>query len=846
MKRLVVGILAHVDAGKTTLSEGLLYTVGAIRALGRVDHKNAFLDTDAVERARGITIFSKQAMLETSEVSITLLDTPGHVDFSAEMERSLSVLDYAILVVSGTEGVQSHTETLWKLLRHYDVPTFIFVNKMDITEKNREEMIKELSMHLDGRCIAFGEENEAFFEAVAMQNASLLDTFLENGRIPQGDIAAAIAAREVFPVYFGAALKNEGVGEFFEGICRYTREKEYPQEFGAKIFKISEDEKGQRLTHMKITGGSLPMKTVLEGKTWKSKVNELRIYSGTKCERLSEAPSGCICAIPGLLETFAGEGLGFERDEASLLSEPVLTYAVKLPEGADVLSALAIFRKLAEEETRMYVIWNELLSKIDIQVMGEVQLEVLKSILETRFGLSVEFTNGSIIYKETIQNQVEGVGHFEPLRHYAEVHVLLSPGARGSGIEITSDCSEDFLAKNWQRLILTHLAEKQHVGVLTGSPITDIQITLVSGKAHVKHTEGGDFRQATYRAVRQGLMQAESVLLEPWYSFALDVPAPSLGRALMDLERMGARVEAPEVGEARATVRGSAPVSRMREYHTEVLGYTHGKGKLSCAFSGYDVCPDAQPVIEAIGYEAEADIANTADSVFCSHGAGNLVPWYEVFDHMHVPTIAKQKEAAEMPIEPVKRQSMPADDDTLLAIYERTYGKVQRRTPNVLRTPQKEDKPYRAKEAPKGPEYLLVDGYNIIFAWEALSKIAGESLETAREMLIRRLCNYRAMRKNNVILVFDAYRVKGSVREVETVHGISVVYTKEAETADAYIEKTTKELVRHYRVRVATSDRLEQIIVFGHGTARVSATEFLAEVETAEKEMRDFIEKHNV
>ncbi len=845
MKRLVVGILAHVDAGKTTLSEGLLYTVGAIRSLGRVDHKNAFLDTDSLERARGITIFSKQAVLSTDAEEITLLDTPGHVDFSAEMERSLRVLDYAILVISGAEGVQSHTETLWKMLGHYNVPTFVFVNKMDIASSSEEAVMAEINERLSPAAVPFGKENEAFFENVAMQSAPLLETFLENGSIPDTAIAAAVAAREVFPVWFGSALKNEGVREFFEGVCSFTEEKVYPAEFGAKVFKIAEDEKGGRLTYMKITGGSLPVRTVLEGENWKSKVSELRIYSGAKFLRVQEAAAGSICAIPGLPGTFPGEGLGTEESDPALLSEPVLTYAVELREGTDVLSALAIFRKLAEEETRMYVLWNPLLQKIDIQVMGEVQLEVLKSILEMRFGLLVEFTNGSIIYKETIKNTVEGVGHFEPLRHYAEVHLLLEAGKRGSGLTFASDCSEDFLAKNWQRLILTHLAEKTHVGVLTGSPITDMKITLVSGRAHNKHTEGGDFREATYRAVRQGLMQAESELLEPWYAFVLEVPRDALGRALTELEMMGAELRAPEVGEEKSVVRGRAPVSKMREYHAKVLEYTRGRGRLSCTFAGYDTCPEAPRVIEEIGYRADADTANSADSVFCSHGAGYLVPWNEVFSHMHIESIAKQKEEEAKAAAPVRRPRAAADDETLLAIYERTYGKVQRRMPDVLRTPKKPEATYKGKERPMGPEYLLVDGYNIIFAWESLSEIAKENLEIARAHIIERLCNYQAMRKNNVIVVFDAYRVRGAVREVEKVHGISVVYTKEAETADAYIEKTTRELVKHYRVRVATSDRLEQIIVFGQGTERVSASEFLDEVLRAEEEMRAFINAYN-
>jgi len=844
MKRLVIGILAHVDAGKTTLSEGLLYTAGIIRSLGRVDHGNAFLDTNAIERQRGITIFSKQAMLETDAVSFTLLDTPGHVDFSAEMERSLRVLDYAILVVSGADGVQSHTETLWRMLRHYDVPTFIFVNKMDLPTEGEENLLQSLGQKLDGGCVAFGQEDDAFFENIAMQSNTLLDAYLSVGKLSVDSIADAIASRQIFPVYLGSALKNTGVRALFEGVCRYTQERKYSSAFGAKVFKISEDEKGQRLAYLKITGGTLPVKSTLEGKGWSRKINEIRIYSGDKYKNVQEAAAGSVCAIPGIEKTFPGEGLGTEREDEVLLSEPVLTYGVLLPEGTDVLAALSVFRKLEEEETQMHVLWNELLAKIDIQVMGEVQLEVIKEILETRFGLTVRFTSGSIIYKETIRNTVEGVGHFEPLRHYAEVHVLLEPGKKG-GVEIVSACPEDSLSKNWQRLILTHLAEKTHRGVLTGAPITDIKITLIAGRAHVKHTEGGDFRQATYRAVRQGLMQAESVLLEPWYSFMLEVPQESVGRALTDLERMGAQFSAPEVGEVSSVIRGKAPISRMREYHTTVLAYSRGKGRLACTFCGYDACKDAESVIAEIGYDPEADLANTPDSVFCSHGAGVLVKWDEVFEHMHIPTIAKQQEEAQIPVAAPQHRKMLEDDATLLAIYERTYGKIRQKDPGrTLHTPRPQ-KEYKAKSIPMGPTYLLVDGYNIIFAWEDLSKIAQESLETARSLLISRLCNYCAMRDFRIIVVFDAYRVPGAFREIEEVHGISVVYTKEAETADAYIEKTSKELVKNYRVRVATSDRLEQIIVFGQGIQRVSASEFLSEVRVAEGEMRTFIEENN-
>ncbi len=845
MKRLVIGILAHVDAGKTTLSEGLLYTVGAIRKKGRVDHGDAFLDTDAMERQRGITIFAKQAILETEDVSFTLLDTPGHVDFSAEMERSLRVLDYAILVISGADGVQSHTKTLWRMLAHYDIPTFIFINKMDLGGTNEERLMAELGAQLSGGCISFGEENEAFFENAAMQDSALLEAYLEKGTLSEDALSSAVAARQIFPCFFGSALKDKGVREFWNGLCRYTKEKIYPFAFGAKVFKIADDEKGKRLAYLKITGGSLAVKSEIRGKEWERKVNEIRLYSGVKFTAVQKAEAGSICAIPGLDKAYPGEGLGFEKEEEALLSEPVLTYSVVLPQGTDALTALAILRKLEEEETQLHVVWHELAGKIDVQVMGEVQLEVIREILRTRFGLSVTFANGSIIYKETIADTVEGVGHFEPLRHYAEVHLLLEPGERGSGLVFRSDCPEDSLAKNWQRLIMTHLAEKTHKGVLTGSALTDVKITLIAGKAHVKHTEGGDFRQATYRAVRQGLMQAESILLEPWYSFTLEVPPEMVGRALTDLERMSATFSPPEPGEVLSTICGRAPLSRIREYHTAVVSYTHGRGRLSCIFSGYDKCADAAAVIAEIGYDAPSDTANTADSVFCSHGAGSIVRWDEVFTHMHLPSLAQKKEEAQSPITAQRHAKILADDATLLEIYERTYGKIQRKTPHTLQTP-KVQSTYKGTPQPEGPVYLLVDGYNIIFAWEELCEIAKESLETARAVLINRLCNYQAMRKNNVILVFDAYRVKGNVREVEQVHGISVVYTKEAETADAYIEKTSKVLAKKYRVRVATSDRLEQIIVFGHGTTRISATEFLAEVTGAEKEMREFIQKHNV
>lgn len=846
MKRLVVGILAHVDSGKTTLSEGLLYCAGEIKRLGRVDHKDAFLDTDKIEKDRGITIFSKQAMIGLENAEITLLDTPGHVDFSAEAERVLRVLDYAILVISGSDGVQSHTRTLWNLLCHYDIPTFIFVNKMDLISAERSVIKEDLSRNLSGGCLDFGMCGEEFMENAAMLDEELLDEYMANGSICDESLKNAIAARKIFPCFFGSALKNDGVGEFLEGLERYTIEKKYGRDFGAKVFKISEDDRGQRLTYMKITGGSLKVKSLLNGKRWSAKANELRIYSGAKYKSVQEVFAGGVCAVTGLADAYPGEGLGCEPDSESLMLEPVFSYSVEPEQGDDIHNLLSVFRRLEKEETQMHVIWNEHLQKINIQVMGEVQLEVLKRILEERFDIRAEFEHGSIIYKETIEDSVEGVGHYEPLRHYAEVHLLLEPGKRGSGLTFSTKCSEDVLDKNWQRLVLTHLAEKTHTGVLTGSPITDMKITLVNGRAHIKHTEGGDFRQATYRALRQGLMQAKSVLLEPYYSFTLEVPMESVGRAMTDLQQLGAVFDTPDSREDTAMISGSAPISAIQGYHTEVTAYTHGRGRLHCVFMGYEPCARQSEVVKEIGYDCEADVENTPNSVFCSHGSGFTVKWDKVFEYMHVSGLNLNKNDY-IDAEPKKYKKMIADEEELLRIFEMTYGKVKRSVPRPLKPVHgAAKKPQRVKPVSEGPAYLLIDGYNIIFAWEELKKIAQESLEDARILLISRICNYQAVKKSNVILVFDAYKVKGGVREVEKVHGISVVYTKEAETADAYIEKTTKQLCKNHRVRVATSDNLEQIIIFGHGAVRVSAREFLSEVEQAEQEIRDFIEKNNI
>lgn len=844
MKRLVIGILAHVDSGKTTLSEGLLYFSGEIMRQGRVDHGDSFLDTNEIERDRGITIFSKQAVLHTNNSEFTLLDTPGHVDFASETERTLAALDYAILVISGSDGVQSHTETLWRLLRRYNIPTFIFVNKTDLPSFDKKSVCSDLKKRLSDACLDFKNQDSDFFESAAMADDSLLEEYTETDNISCASLISAIAAGKIFPCFFGSALKNDGIGEFLKALDFYTQNKSYPDSFGAKIFKIADDDKGRRLAYMKITGGSLKVKTVLSNGTWSEKANEVRIYSGTKYQSVQEAFAGSICAVTGLTKAAAGEGLGFEKNSLPLVCEPVFTYSVKITDGTDINEVLAVFRKLEQEETQLHIIWNEHLRKIDVQIMGEVQLEVLKRILAERFGISVEFEGGSIIYKETISDMAEGVGHYEPLRHYAEVHLLLESAPRGSGLTFSSRCSEDVLNKNWQRLILTHLKEKTHTGVLTGSPITDIKITLINGRAHQKHTEGGDFRQATYRAVRQGLMQANSILLEPYYDFSLEIPTESAGRAMTDLQQMGADFSAPLTDGEMSVITGSAPISAIREYHKEVISYTRGRGRLQCIFKGYEPCKNQEEIVSKIGYDCESDPDNSADSVFCAHGSGFIVKWDKVFDYMHIPAMKLHEEEITPHAAPRTSSAILAGDDELLRIFEQTYGKIQRKLPQKLKT-TKEKTSYKTKVSPVLPEYLLIDGYNIVFAWDELKKVAEKSLDDARILLINRICNYRAMRQNNVILVFDAYKVKGVQREIENIHGVSVVYTKEAETADAYIEKTSRELCKNYRVRVATSDNLEQMIIFGHGARRTSAGEFHTEVETAEQEMREFVKNNN-
>ena len=847
MKRLTIGILAHVDSGKTTLSEGLLYCTGMLRKLGRVDHGDAFLDTHALEKSRGITIFSKQARLLYGDCEFTLLDTPGHVDFSAEAERTLSVLDYALLVVSGSEGIQPHTETLFKLLCRYGVPTFVFINKMDISHLSRQELMGGLKRLGEG-FIDFSDDvpKDEFYDGLAMCSEDMMEQYLDTGTVPADTIRQSIRQRQVFPCFFGSALKLEGIKELLAGLEEYTTEPPRGDEFGARIFKISDDPQGARLTHMKITSGCLKVKDVLHGSGWAEKADQIRIYSGAKYQTVDQAPAGMVCAVTGLTSAHPGDGLGAEAGAPFPVLEPVLAYRAVLPEGVDAHKALSALRKLEDADPALHVAWNEGLQEIRVQLMGEVQLEIIQSLLKERFGIDIGFDQGGILYKETITSTVEGVGHYEPLRHYAEVHLLLQPLEAGGGLVFSTGCKEDELDKNWQRLILTHLKEKTHLGVLTGSPITDMSITLVAGKAHLKHTEGGDFRQATYRALRQGLMQAESRLLEPWYSFSLQVPQECVGRAMNDLQAMGASFAPPEQRQEDAVISGTAPVIKLQGYPAVLTGYTKGRGRLSCEGAKYLPCHNSDEVIAAIGYDPESDTDNPADSVFCSHGAGHTVKWNAVFDNMHIPAVLRAKR------EPEHEHAAPilskSDEEELIRIYERTYGPIRSNPIAAFRpSVSVQSQGFRLPEATETePEYLLVDGYNIIFAWDDLAAIAKEDMDLARSRLVNLMCNYRGLHRCEIILVFDAYRIKGNTGSVETVNNISVVYTKEAETADSYIERTTHELSKNYRVQVATSDRMEQLIIIGNGAMRISADAFRKEVDRTEAAMRELMaEKAN-
>ena len=848
MKRLTVGILAHVDAGKTTLTEGLMYLSGGIRKLGRVDHGDAFLDTDSLERERGITIFSKQAVLRRDGLELTLLDTPGHVDFSSEMERAVQVLDYAILLISGADGVQGHTETLWRLLERHRVPTFLFINKMDQPDTHRDRLLEQLRRRLSDGCADFGDR-DGLMEQAALCDEGLMERYLEGEEPTAADLAALIVERKLFPCFFGSALKLEGVEELLSGLETYSMEPDWAKEFAARVFKITRDERGDRMTWMKITGGSLKVRETLKGEDWEEKATQLRVYSGAKFTAVDEAPAGTVCAVTGLTRTRSGQGLGREEDWAGPELEPILNYQVIPPEGCDIHTLLTQLRILEEEDPQLRVEWNERLGEIHLRLMGEVQLEVLTRLMAQRFGVDVTFGTGSIVYLETIAAPVEGVGHFEPLRHYAEVHLLLEPLERGSGIKIDTACSEDVLDRNWQRLILTHLVEKQHLGVLTGSPITDMKLTLLTGRAHLKHTEGGDFRQATYRAIRQGLMCAKSVLLEPWYTFRLELPLDCVGRAMTDLQRMGADFEGPDSGGDTAVLTGVVPVSELGGYWTELAAYSQGRGRLSCRVEGYRPCHNAEAVQAAMGYDPECDVENPADSVFCSHGAGVNIKWNEVREHMHLdsgwrsPEEREKKAAAPQYRQPMSYESHAALEKELEAIFVRTYGAVKPRAfqSAVSRAAPVKSKPWKGLKQKTGDDYLLVDGYNIIHAWDGLRALAREDLDAARMKLIDRLRNYQGWKKNKVIVVFDAYKVKGNPGSVERAGEIYVVYTREAETADMYIEKTTYALSKEHRVRVATSDGLEQMIILGHGAVRVPAAELQYELEQTEAEIRRVI-----
>ena len=859
MRRITVGVLAHVDAGKTTLSEALLYRGGRLKKPGRVDHGDAFLDTDDLERRRGITIFAKQAVLPLPGAVLTLLDTPGHVDFAAEAERTLSVLDCAVLVISGTEGVQSHTATLWQLLRAHRVPAFVFVNKMDLPGADRAAVLAELNARLETGFVDFSLPAGELAEELAGLDETALEEYIDTGAVSERTTAGLIASRRMFPCFFGSALKLEGVDELLAGLERWAPVPVYPAEFGARVFKVSRDEQGVRLTHIKITGGSLKAKTMLEGRTaagepWRQKADALRLYSGAKYAPLAEAQAGTVCAVTGLEHTWPGEGLGGEENAAAPALEPVLACEVLAPECADAADLLAKLRLLEQEDPLLQVEWSEASKRAQVRLMGEVQQQVLASRMKTRFGLDVTFGPGAIVYKETIAAPVVGMGHFEPLRHYAEVHLLLEPGPRGSGLVLASAVSEDELDGSWQRLILSHLTERRHPGVLTGSPVTDLKITLTAGRAHLKHTEGGDFRQAAFRALRHGLMQAENVLLEPWYVFRLEVPAANLGRAMADVQRMSGRFEAPRTLGETALLTGEAPVSEMTGYAAQVAAYTRGGGRLSVTVKGYEPCHNAEQVIAASGYDPERDVDNPADSVFCSHGAGTVVPWREAAARMHLENRVRLGEdapaprPAAVPARPARPAAGgPEEDAELAAIFQRTYGPVQRRE-LLFRSPKEEKDAPPAGPWKKTPEYLLVDGYNVIFDWPDLKKLAARDLSAAREALVRILCNYQGYHQCTLIVVFDAYRVSGGEGGVQREGGVWVVYTREAETADAYIEKVTYELAKlekERRVRVVTSDGAEQLIILGHGTLRVSARMFRQEMDVTEREIEDIIAKHN-
>ncbi|MEA4900284.1 translation factor GTPase family protein [Desulfitobacterium sp.] len=851
MKNLVIGILAHVDAGKTTLSESILYLSGKIGKLGRVDNKDAYLDTFELEKARGITIFSKQAVFKMGETQITLLDTPGHVDFSAEMERTLQVLDYAILVISGADGVQGHTKTLWRLLDMYQIPVFLFVNKMDQKGTDKNTLMPDLKKQLDDGCIEFGQVKTVdFYDQLAMCDEIMMESFLETGKIETVQIQKAVLERKVFPCFFGSALKCEGVEQFMQGLVKYALIPSYPDEFGAKIFKIARDSQGNRLTYMKLTGGRLKVKDILKNRGWEEKVNQIRIYSGQKYVAVNEIGAGSVCAVTGLSQTRPGEGLGIEEASEGPVLEPVLSYQIILPEGCDPRVMLPKLRQIEEEEPELHIVWDEQSQEIQAQIMGEVQIEILQSLIQSRFGVDVAFDTGRILYKETIVNAVEGVGHFEPLRHYAEVHLLLTPGEPGSGLQFGAKCSEDTLSKNWQRLVLTHLEEKAHKGVLTGSAITDMNIILVSGRAHTKHTDGGDFREATYRAVRQGLKEAESILLEPYYAFELELPVKMVGRAMTDIEKMWGTCEISQTHDEMAVLVGSAPVVTMRNYQQEVVAYTKGLGRLFCSLKGYEPCHNTEEVIASIGYDSERDLENPTGSVFCAHGAGFLVPWDKVKDYMHVESCLQNKddlsgETAPKLIPYTEQRSISLDEiDQIMqkTFYANKGKKSAWKKRKTARESYYESVAYTIREKEVKEEYLLVDGYNIIHAWPELKALTADNMDGARMKLLDSLSNYQGIRKCRIIVVFDAYRVQRNFAEVTDYHNIHVVFTREAQTADQYIERFAHDNQKNYNITVATSDGLEQLIIRGAGCSLLSARELKIMIDGANERIKQEIQ----
>ena len=843
---IVLGILAHVDAGKTTLSEAMLYLSGKLKKLGRVDHRDSFLDNNSLERARGITIFSKQAVMPLGEMTVTLLDTPGHVDFSAEAERSLQVLDYAVLVISGTDGVQAHTETLWKLLERYNVPVFIFVTKMDLPGCDRQEIMDGLRTRLSERCVDFSAEGETLFESAAMCSEEAMDEYIETGSIGAERLRDMLRRREIFPCCFGSGLRTEGVAEFLNTLELYARPGDYSEDFSARVYKIARDAQGNRMTFMKVTGGALRVRSLMkyadrDGNAFEEKISQLRIYSGAKYDTAETVLPGQICAALGLTGTYPGQGLGAAGDFAEPLLEPVMSYRVILPPQSDPAVLLPKLMQLDQEDPQLHIVWNERTREISVQLMGRVQAEIFRSLVKERFDTDITLDTGRIMYRETIKDTVEGVGHFEPLRHYAEVHLLLEPLPRGSGIELSSSCPEDELDRSWQRLILTHLAEKQHIGVLTGSPVTDIRFTLAAGRAHIKHTEGGDFRQATYRAVRQGLMQAESVLLEPWYSFVLEVPAEQIGRAISDVRAMNGEIDSPEDAGGMMRLEGAAPVAGMNEYMQELLAYTHGRGRLSLTPGGYRACRDQQKIVDAIGYEPERDTDNPADSVFCSHGAGVNIPWDQVKDYMHLESCLKPPVEETAPIAAPRYRSLSIDDRELEAIMEREFGKIKRPQYSARQVNAAASEPVFEKK----PEFIIVDGYNLIFAWDELKKLAADRLDLARGRLMDMLSNYCGFTKAKLVLVFDGFRTPGNPGSREDYHNINVAFTKDGETGDAYIERLADEIGKNYSVRVVTSDNLIRLSALRSGVLRCSSGEFKNEVEWVLGQIDAVLKKSN-